>query len=220
MGSTRTRTIAAIALNALVVVLEIWAIGYSISKNGFPDNYVFYTQCSNLMGAIVCALCLIVEVRALAHGKGLEQVGRALRWAKFAATSCLLMTFLVVVAVLAPMLEYAGYPGYYLMFVDGSKSVTHFLGPLLVTVSCILFEADPEMTLCQSLVGFAPTLAYAAVAYPCNILRLWDGPYPFFQVYNMPIWMSVLWFVVLFVVAFGLCQVPRLAARRCARGRG
>ena len=51
------------------------------------------------------------------------------------------------------------------------------------------------------------------MAYPCNILRVWDGPYPFFQVWTMPVWMSVLWFVALFMLSFGLCQIPRLLAR-------
>ena len=85
--------------------------------------------------------------------------------------------------------------------------------PLLVAGSYIVFEADRGMSLRQSLVGFVPTLAYAAVAYPCNILRVWDGPYPFFQVWTMPVWMSVLWFVALFMLSFGLCQIPRLLAR-------
>ena len=35
------------------------------------------------------------------------------------------------------------------------------------------------MSVKGSLIGVVPTLAYAAVAYPCNIARLWDGPYPF-----------------------------------------
>ena len=86
--------------------------------------------------------------------------------------------------------------------------------PVIVTASYVIFEADRSMTLHQSLVGFAPTLVYAAVAYPCNIARVWDGPYPFFQVWNMPVWMSVLWFVALFCLSFALCQIPRLLARR------
>jgi di/tricarboxylate transporter len=74
------------------------------------------------------------------------------------------------------------------------------------------------MSLRQSLVGLAPTIAYTAVAYPCNILRLWDGPYPFFRVWYMPVWASVLWFVVLLALSFALCQVPRTAARASTKG--
>lgn len=78
----------------------------------------------------------------------------------------------------------------------------------------MLFEADRTMTFKQSLVGFVPTLLYAAVAYPCNIMRLWDGPYPFLQVLNMPLWQSIGWFILLCALGIGLCQIPRLVARR------
>jgi uncharacterized protein (DUF1810 family) len=206
----------AIFINALVVLLEIWALVVGISINGVPGNFMYYTQCSNVLGAVACALCLVAEIRARMGGSGLS---RMVRWTKYAASCCLLMTFVVVTFVLAPMIELAGQPGIHLMFVDGAKPVTHLLGPLLVTGSYIAFEADRTMTLKQSLVGLLPTIAYTAVAYPANIARLWDGPYPFFQVWNMPVWASVLWFVALLVLSFALCQVPRLAARALERGR-
>ncbi len=204
----------AIFINVLVVLLEIWALVVGISINGVPDNFMYYTQCSNLLGAVACAACLVTEVRALRGGTG---PSRLLRWTKYAASCCLLMTLVVVTFVFTPMIEFAGQPGFYLMFVDGAKPVTHLIGPLLVTGSYIAFEADRAMTLRQSLVGLVPTIAYTAVAYPANIARLWDGPYPFFQVWNMPLWTSVLWFVVLLALSFALCQVPRVAARALAR---
>jgi hypothetical protein len=205
----------AIIINALVVALELWAIPIGISINGFPGNFVFYTQCSNLFGAVACALCLVAEVRERRGGEGPD---RLLRWTKYAASCCLLMTLVVVACVLAPMIETTGQPGFYLMFVDGAKPVTHLVAPLLVVGSYVAFEADRTMSLRQSLVGLAPTIAYTAVAYPCNILRLWDGPYPFFRVWNMPVWASVLWFVVLLALSFALCQVPRTAARASTKG--
>ena len=207
---------AAIVLNALVVALEIWAIGTSILLNGMPNNFVFYTQCSNLLGALACGLCLVGEIRALRSGR---ELARAFRWTMYAASCCLLMTFVVVVAVLAPMLEMAGEPGYHLMFFYSSRFVTHLAAPLLTIASYIAFEADRHMTLRQSLVGLAPTIAYAAVAYPCNAARLWDGPYPFLQVWHMPLWMTMLWFVVLLVTSFALCQAIRLVTRARARVR-
>ena len=214
MGSSRKRLIAAIAVNALVVVLEIVSMAFGIHKHGLLENFVFYTELSNLFGGIVCAICLVAEIRSLRGGRGL---GRPLLWAKYAASCCLLMTLFVVTFLLTPMLYSIGRDGFYLMFIDGVKLITHFGAPLLVTGSYVLFEADRSMTVRQSLVGFVPTLAYAAVAYPCNIARVWDGPYPFFQVWNMPVWQSVLWFVALFFLAFGICQIPRLLARRVKR---
>ncbi len=201
----------AILVNVLVVVFEVWAISFGIGRHGVAGNFIYYTECSNLFGTVACAVCAIAEIRQLRGGKECSQI---VRWLKYAASCCLLMTLFVVVFVLTPMLYSINQPGFYLMFIDGAKSVTHFGAPIAVTASYVLFEADRAMTLKQSLVGFAPTLLYAAVAYPCNILRVWDGPYPFFQVWTMPVWMSVLWFVVLFVLAFALCQIPRVLARK------
>ena len=218
MGAA-ARLKCSIALNALVVVLEIIAIGHGVAVHGVAENFIFYTECSNLMGGIACALCMVAEIHALAAGRADEfELDRGLCWLKYASCCCLLMTLFVVTVILAPMLNSINRPGYYLMFVDGVKSITHLGAPLLVFASYVLFEADRSMTLKQSLTGFLPTLVYAIVAYACNILRLWDGPYPFFQVYDMPLWMTVLWFIALFILAFGLCQLPRIAGRH-ARSR-
>lgn len=213
MQKSRTTLKLAIAVNVAVAACEAWAMWYGIAKNGLAGNFVFYTELSNLLAGIVCGICAFAELRELRGGPG---VGRTLRWLKFAACCCLLMTLFVVTFILTPMLEFAGYPGIYLMFASGAKPITHLGAPLVVTASYVAFEADRTMTLRQSLVGFVPTLVYAAVAYPCNILRIWDGPYPFFQVWNMPVWTSVLWFAALFVLSFSLCQIPRLLAKRHA----
>ena len=211
MGKSRNRLIAAIAVNVIVLAFEVWAICFGVAKHGVAGNFMYYTECSNLFGGVACAVCAIAELRELAGGR---RCGLVARWLKYAASCCLLMTLFVVTFILVPMLYSIGQPGLYLMFVDGAKPVTHLGAPLVVTVSYVAFEADRDMTLGQSLVGFVPTLAYAAVAYPCNILSIWDGPYPFFQVWNMAVWESLLWFAALFVLAFALCQIPRLIARR------
>ena len=225
MSISRNKLIAAIAVNALVVVLEVFAMAHGIQRHGVAGNFMFYTECSNLLGGIACTLCLVKEVGMLrgnangnvADGKGNQQLSRPLSWLKYASSCCLLMTLFVVTFVLAPMINSIGRDGYYLMFVDGVKLITHLGAPLLVTGSYILFESDRAMTLRQSLMGFVPTLAYAAVAYPCNIARVWVGPYPFFQVWDMPVWQSIAWFVALFALSFALCQVPRLLSRIAQR---
>lgn len=215
MDEKRTYLTGAIALNALVVVLEIWAIGNGIEQRGIYD-FMFYTELSNLFGGIACALCLVCEVRELRAGLPFP---RAAQLVKYAASCCLLMTFFVVVLVLAPSYNMQGYDGYYLMFCVRELPITHFLGPLLVFVSYVFFEADRSMTFKQSLAGIVPTLAYAAVAYPCNIAGIWEGPYPFFLVWQMPVWQSVAWFLALVVLSVALAQLPRLVGKKVSRRR-
>ena len=195
-----------IAINALVVLLEVWAMTKGFARRG-PETFIYYTALSNLFGCIACGICCVAEVRALRGG---PSVPRSAKLLKYSSSCCLLMTLCVVVFVLAPAYNAAGYNGYYLMFCERELPVTHLLGPLLVFASYVLFEAEAPMTLRQSLYGLVPTLAYAAVAYPCNIARMWDGPYPFFLVWNMPVWQSVAWFFALCAMAAVLCQIPRL----------
>ena len=215
MGRMKSRgsLITAIVLNGLIVVMEIGAAVCGLTTRGVAV-FMFYTVLSNLLGCISCAACLVFEVRELRGGAPLPRPARLL---KYAAACCLLMTFFVVVFVLAPAYISAGMDGYRLMFLERELPVTHLMGPLLVFGSYVLFEADRTMTLRQSLVGFVPTLAYAAVAYPCNIAQLWHGPYPFFFVWEMPVWQSVAWFFALCALAIGLCQLPRLLGRRFSR---
>lgn len=210
MNRAPDRLKTAIALNALVVLLEIAAIASSFGRNSMLA-LEYYTVLSNMFGCIACIMCLAAEVRQLRGG---PQTPHAIRLVKYAASCTLLMTLFVVVFVLAPMLISIGQNGYYLMFFGFERPVTHLVAPLLVFASYVLFEADRSMTFRQSLVGFVPTLIYAAVAYPCNILRLWDGPYPFLQVWGMPLWQTTAWFIALCALAIGLCQIPRLVGRK------
>jgi hypothetical protein len=232
----------AIALNVLVVALELWAMINGLTRRG-PEALIYYTTLSNLFGLIACVVCLVAEIRVLrgessvSHSaKPLEDSGSATlhngshsttplripRWAmllKYSSSCCLLMTLCVVVFVLAPAYNAAGYNGYYLMFCERELPVTHLLGPVLVFVSYVLFEADRPITLRQSFYGLLPTLMYAAVAYPCNIARIWEGPYPFFFVWEMHPLHSVAWFFGLCIMAFCLCQVPRLIGNKLSKRR-
>ena len=215
MPNQRRRYVA-IALNLLVFVLEVWAIWHGIVKHGVLENFIYYTECSNLFGGVVCLACAIAEIREMRSGRAM---GRGLLIAKYLASCCLMMTLMVVVCILTPMLESAGYPGVYMMFLEGAKPVTHFGAPVLVTVSYALFEHDRKMPVKEGLIGLVPTLVYAAVAYPCNAYDLWDGPYPFLQVQDMSLWMSVLWFIALLLFAFALCQIPRILGNAAVKRR-
>ena len=235
MKSTRNILVIAIAFNAVIVLLEIWAIGHGFGRRGL-SGLMYYTTLSNVFGLFACTVCLVAEIRALRGGhpaskanelyggqptsyddalRGGLPVPHAVKMLKYSASCCLLMTLFVVVFVLAPAFNRAGYNGYQLMFLENELLVTHLLGPVLVFASYVLFEANRVMTFRQSVVGFLPTLAYAAVAYPCNIARIWAGPYPFFLVWDMPVWQSIAWFFALCALAAGLCQIPRLVGRVC-----
>lgn len=200
----------AIALNALIVALEVGSLVLGMSHRGI-SAFMFYTMLSNLLGGIACATYLYYELRELRRG---AEVPHSVRMLKYSAACCLLVTFSLAAFVLAPMYVTTGKNGFYLMFCRRELPITHLLAPALVCGSYALFEADRTMTFRQSLVGFAPTFLYVVIAYLCNITHVWNGPYEFFMVWNMPVWQSIVWFVGLCTLAICLCSALRLLARR------
>ena len=199
-----------VALNALLLALEAWALIVRF-LNSDLTMFRYYTQCSNLLAAIAAGVWL-----AACWGHVDSGLARRL---KFCACATQTMTFAVVALVLAPMISAAGGNGYHQMFFTGVMFVTHLAGPVLTVASYLLFEADPVPTRQDAAWALLPTVAYAVVAYACNYLRIFDGPYPFLLVWNMPVWQTALWAVVLVVLAAGLVAALRLAAARLAARR-
>ena len=48
------------------------------------------------------------------------------------------------------------------------------------------------------------TIAYAIVFITLNILKVYEGPYPFLMVYKQPVYMSIIWFILIVGGAFGI----------------
>ena len=64
-------------------------------------------------------------------------------------------------------------------------------------LAVITHKARPWQNVIGVLIGLA-----AAVILPLNILRVIVGPYPFFEVYHQPVYVSVLWAVGLLGVNY------------------
>ena len=133
---------------------------------GQAQIFTYYTEDSNIFAAVVCAMVAVCQLWCIFTG---GELPRWLKRLKFMATSCLLLTFLTVVFVLAPM---NGEGGLYMLLCTSSMLYHHLLNPM------------------------------AAVILPLNILRVIVGPYPFFEVYHQPVYVSVLWAVGLLGVNY------------------
>ena len=207
--------LVACATNGVLVAIEAWALVSRFLVAGV-GTFVFYTQCSNALAMIAGACTLVQLVRGARISPGARRL-------KFVSCCTQLITFLVVLLVLTPMLNHAGQDGWKQMFWDSGRMVTHLFGPVFTVVSWLLTdglaslcEDDPVPSNADVRISLVPTLAYGLVAYTCNFLRWWDGPYPFLQVWDQPIWLSVLWFVALLAGAWGIARILQFAARRVA----
>ena len=182
-----------IALNILLIILEIIALIQCQNAFGSLDLR-YYTIDSNIF-ALISAI-LYVYTR--------KKIPKAVQLAKYSSTLSLLITFLVVIFVLYPMYDF----NFQLMFLDGSNLLMHIVCPLIALISFIFFEEiDLDNSFRNNVGSLYFTIVYAIILISLNILRVLVGPYPFLEVYNQPVFMSVLWITGIMIAAFILSRL-------------
>jgi len=187
----RLCTLASLALNLAIVYMETIALPISFSF-GAEIVVTMYTELSNMFNAAVCALVAVCQLVNLFTGGDLPRWVKRL---KFLSTSCLAMTFLTVVFILAPMYEDGN--GWYIMLFTSSMLYHHFLNPLVAMVSFLLFEREPRLPGYSVPLALVPTIVYGIYDLWGNITGTIDGPYPFMRVLNQPIQESLMWFAII-----------------------
>ena len=187
----RLCTLASLALNLAIVYMETIALPISFSF-GAEIVVTMYTELSNMFNAAVCALVAVCQLVNLFTGGDLPRWVKRL---KFLSTSCLAMTFLTVVFILAPMYEDGN--GWYIMLFTSSMLYHHFLNPLAAMASFLLFEREPRLPLREVPLALVPTILYGVYDLWGNITGRIDGPYPFMRVLDQTIQESLMWFVII-----------------------
>ena len=211
MRSERAKLKAALAVNLLIVILEILAFSRSLPVYGMRI-FVYYTKDSNLLSLIASIVFAASAGLALRNGK--DSVPVSVRTLRYVATCCLTVTFLTVTFVFAPMI---GKGGIRKMLLSGAMLFTHLLCPVAAVLSFLLLEHRPVLMKKTVWIALIPTVLYAAVAVLLNILRVWKGPYMFLLVYEQPVWASVLWGIMIlsgaYFVGKGLLLANRIIGR-------
>ncbi len=183
----------AILINSLIVILEVIALTYSIRING-DFLFIYYTELSNLLLLISTSIYLL----NLIFGKGSK------KWINdfnFISICSITNTFLTVLLVLAPI-DHFRY-GFYLFHND--FIFFHTLCPVLAIVKYLFFDYKNKYNKKTVLIGLGFTCIYSALTITLNIIRKIVGPYPFLMVYNQPVFVSIFWFISMFLVAYGIC---------------
>ena len=98
---TVLRKLASAAMNFLIVYFETIAVPMSWAMGG-TIMFTMYTELSNIFNGAVCLLVGLWQLGCIFTGRELPLWLKRL---KFISTSCLAMTFLTVVIILAPMYE-------------------------------------------------------------------------------------------------------------------
>ena len=110
---TVLRKLASAAMNFLIVYFETIAVPMSWAMGG-TIMFTMYTELSNIFNGAVCLLVGLWQLGCIFTGRKLPLWLQRL---KFISTSCLAMTFLTVVIILAPMFPLFGVALIYLVLV-------------------------------------------------------------------------------------------------------
>ena len=206
------KDIVALAINIILVVIGLIGLIETIIGFGNPA-LEYYTQLSNYF-ALISATIYTVYLYKNIKGKTKEKnnnkeiknttIPKWVSILKYSSTLSLLVTFLVVVFILTPMF---GLKSFSWMLFQGTNFYFHTVCPILTFISFIFFEKHNIKGLRDNIRAMYFTMIYATLFIILNILRVVKGPYPFLMVYDQPIYMSVIWFILIVGGAFGLSML-------------
>lgn len=188
MSSTFTkRDFAAFLFNIFIFVSELIVV---ITKLHTADGseFSYYTFLSNLTGM---AAAFIFMLSFFSRFKRFSKAKTILR---FYATCMLSFTLLIVVFVLTPMaMSVEMDPSF--LFTGFAAFTQHIANPVISFISFVFFEDNRSLKKKQPLLMLLLCICYTFILITLNIIRVVDGPYPFFQVYYYPPWAIILWIV-------------------------
>ena len=191
----------AILLNTLIVIFEIIAVYISVKAHGrYPFEY--YTDLSNLLALFASLIFTYYLVFK-------DYVPKSICVLKYAATVGLILTFLVVVFILAPMYNFA----YGYMFSHEAMFFTHLVCPILGTVTFLFFD-NIKVTRRDMHYSLMPTFVYALIMITLNACAFINGPYPFLKVREQSMFATVFWFLVITCLANVVAAVLRITNRK------
>jgi len=196
--SQRRKT--AFIIQIILLVFEMAALGLCVSDGGIR-NFKYYTVLSNVFTMLMSLCYIILYLKMNGQKGGLPQWLRRLR---YMVTTCLALTFVIVITVLVPIGAKDGLVDDLLY--KGPQSFHHILCPFLSIISFCFFE-EGELTNLDLMISLIPTVLYAIILTFLNLIKVVTGPYPFLEVYNQPFYMSIIWFIVILGISCGLAWI-------------
>lgn len=190
------RLLMILAVDIAMVVMEAEALSFVWTWKR-SNQYRYYTNDSNILAMAVCAVSALCTVVCLLRRNFVRP--QWIRRIKHVAASCLMVTFLVAACVLVP-LECAKPSRFWREFRDfmlrGDLLYLHTVCPLLLFAEFLLLETGKPLK-GNVWVCLIPTLIYGVITLYKNYTRAYIGPYPFLYIYIQPVYMTIIWMIVI-----------------------
>ncbi len=211
----RERLAYAFCLNFFVAVAEGASL-FEVARLRGVMMLTFYTECANILALLTSLIFCVAAVRGLLQARPIPHWVRTLR---LVSVVMLGVVVGVVVLVLAPLLGGSG--GLTVLLFGGTMFYHHLFCPALSMLSFFLLEGGAAPRRWQVALSLLPTVLYAVALYLLNASAVVSGPYPFFMVRDLPLWLIVAAGSLIFLGSLGgAILLRRLAARADERMRG
>ena len=205
------RNKCALICNILLVILGGIGLYLACSENNVVE---YYTNDSN----ILCLLSSLLFVIYMIIKKDVGEIPFFASLLRYMATACLTLTFFVVF-YLASTAGDTYFEGLLMFFTNGSMLFYHLLCPIISFISFTFFEGDRRLNKKKTIyLAMIPTVVYAIILIILNASNVVEGPYPFLMVNKNPVYISLIWVVVIlglnylfarFILLFNQKHSPR-----------
>lgn len=208
----KKKLLANLIINIMIIILEIVGLIQATNWIGI-GMLIYYTQQSNILLLIASSIFVVYDIISLKKNKDIPQFVYTI---KYMATCTTTQTFLVSLLLLAPQMAITdGFlEAYRFMFLGECVLYHHLLCPVLGIISVLIFDMGNKLTIKHTLYALGYTILYAVIYIPLNIFKVLEGPYFFLMVYNQPVYMSIIWCVVVLGIAYLICLLLKIITNK------
>lgn len=203
---SKSRKILALILNIIIVLLETISLTICFCNDGI-SSFQYFTVDSNIIAFFASLLYSIFTIVDLVYET--DKIPKIVDYLKYIASTCLLITIVVVLTVLVPTMG-----GVEEMLLKDAMLYHHVLCPVLTIVSYVLVEKQNIRGVKSAFIPFSLTLLYGVIMIVLNIMGKISGPYPFLKVTENSVISSVLWLVLLLVGSYAFGYVLNLVNKK------
>lgn len=187
------RRLNSITFNLFAVIAGIIGL-VSVFRELGSRAIVYYTIDSNILSALACLLVFVFQISVVLGKK--NEVPQWVVSLKYICTCLVTVTFIIVVAVLAPFDIISGLSAkeaYSNLMLKGSSLWLHFICPLTALITFTVFDPCLEKRGTRPVEALIPTEIYGVVLLFLNSNSTVDGPYPFLRIHHQTIQQSFIW---------------------------